>query len=53
MLVKRNDDTMQICVDFKDLNKACPKDKYPLLEIEQKIDSLGGFRWKSFSDAYK
>ena len=42
-----------MCVDFADLNKACPKDSYPLPEIEQKIESLGGFKWKSFLDAYK
>ena len=26
-----------MCVDFKDLNKACPKDSYPLPEIEQTV----------------
>ncbi|GJS33524.1 reverse transcriptase domain-containing protein [Tanacetum coccineum] len=29
--------------DFKDLNKACPKDGYPLPEIDWKMESLWGY----------
>ncbi|GJR71640.1 reverse transcriptase domain-containing protein [Tanacetum coccineum] len=36
-----------------DLNKACPKDLYPLPEIDWKIELLMGFRYKFFLDAYK
>ncbi|KAL4580201.1 hypothetical protein LXL04_016385 [Taraxacum kok-saghyz] len=53
VLVKKGDGSMRMCVDFTDLNKACPKDSYPLPEIEQKIEALGGYKWKSFLDAYK
>ena len=53
VLVRKADGTMRMCVGFTDLNKACPKDSYPLPKIEQKIESLGGFKWKSFLDAYK
>jgi hypothetical protein len=42
-----------MCIDFKDLNKACPKDCYPLPEIDLKVDSLAGYKWKCFLDAYK
>ncbi|GJV51801.1 reverse transcriptase domain-containing protein [Tanacetum coccineum] len=42
-----------MCVDFKDLNKACPKDGYPLPEIDWKVESLCGFPFKCFLDAYK
>nr|GEY13508.1 reverse transcriptase domain-containing protein [Tanacetum cinerariifolium] len=38
---------------FKDLNKACPKDGYPLSEIDWKVESLCGFPFKCFLDAYK
>ncbi|GJX53502.1 reverse transcriptase domain-containing protein [Tanacetum coccineum] len=38
VMVKKHDDSWRICVDFKDLNKACPKDGYPLLEIDWKED---------------
>ncbi|GJX79518.1 hypothetical protein Tco_0327667 [Tanacetum coccineum] len=30
LLVKKHDDSWRMCMDFKDLNKACPKDGYPL-----------------------
>ncbi|GJX82700.1 hypothetical protein Tco_0332181 [Tanacetum coccineum] len=34
MMVRKHDDIWRMCVDFKDLNKACPKDGYPLPEID-------------------
>nr|GEY52146.1 reverse transcriptase domain-containing protein [Tanacetum cinerariifolium] len=36
VMVKKHDDSWRMCIDFKDLNKACPKDGYPLLEIDWK-----------------
>ncbi|GJX82136.1 reverse transcriptase domain-containing protein [Tanacetum coccineum] len=36
-----------------DLNKACPKDGYPLPEIDWKVESLCGYPFKCFLDAYK
>ncbi|GJT82741.1 hypothetical protein Tco_1057083 [Tanacetum coccineum] len=41
-----------MCVDFKNLNKACPKDGYPLPEIDWKVESLCGFPFKCFLNAY-
>nr|GEY68841.1 reverse transcriptase domain-containing protein [Tanacetum cinerariifolium] len=41
------------CVDFTDLNKACPQDCYPLPEIDWKVESLCGYPFKCFLDAYK
>nr|GEV37736.1 hypothetical protein [Tanacetum cinerariifolium] len=38
MLVKKVDDTWRMCTDFKKLNLACPKDYYPLLEIDLNIE---------------
>ncbi|GJT59399.1 reverse transcriptase domain-containing protein [Tanacetum coccineum] len=43
----------RMCADFKDLNKACLKDGYPLPEIDWKVESLCGFPFKCFLDAYK
>ncbi|GJW84256.1 reverse transcriptase domain-containing protein [Tanacetum coccineum] len=40
VMVKKHDDSWRMCVDFKDLNKACPKDGYPLPEIDWKVESL-------------
>ncbi|GJZ56216.1 putative nucleotidyltransferase, ribonuclease H [Tanacetum coccineum] len=53
VLVKKVDGSWRMCIDFKDLNKACPKDLYPLPEIDWKIESLMGFQYKCFLDAYK
>ncbi|GKE46737.1 reverse transcriptase domain-containing protein [Tanacetum coccineum] len=53
VMVKKHDDSWRMCVDFKDLNKAYPKDGYPLPEIDWKVKSLCGFPFKCFLDAYK
>ncbi|GJU50316.1 reverse transcriptase domain-containing protein [Tanacetum coccineum] len=53
VMVKKNDNSWRMCVDFKDINKACPKDGYPLPEIDWKVESLCGFPFKCFLDAYK
>ncbi|GJR86179.1 reverse transcriptase domain-containing protein [Tanacetum coccineum] len=53
ILVKKPDNSWWMCIDFKDLNKACSKDLYPLPEIDWKIESLMGFKYKCFLDAYK
>ncbi|CAH1413246.1 unnamed protein product [Lactuca virosa] len=42
-----------MCIDYSDLNNACPKDHYPHPEIDQKVQSLEGFQFKCFLDAYK
>ncbi|GJR88614.1 hypothetical protein Tco_0212625 [Tanacetum coccineum] len=34
VMIKKHDNSWRMCVDFKDLNKACPKDGYPLPEID-------------------
>ena len=41
-----------MCVDFTDLNKACPKDFYPLPSIDSLVDSTSGCRMLSFLDAF-
>ncbi|GKD92396.1 hypothetical protein Tco_1372233 [Tanacetum coccineum] len=53
VLVKKHDGNWRMCVDFKDLNKACLKDGYPLPEIDWKVESLCGYPFKCFLDAYK
>ena len=30
VMVKKTNEKWRMCVDFTDLNKACPKDSYPL-----------------------
>ena len=41
-----------MCVDYTDLNKACPKDHFPLPRIDQIVDSTSGCKILSFLDAY-
>jgi len=43
---------MVMCVDFTDLNKACPKDPYPLPNINALVDSASGCRLLSVLDAF-
>ncbi|XP_022014162.1 uncharacterized protein LOC110913648 [Helianthus annuus] len=53
VMVKKPDGTWRMCIDFKDLNKAFPKDAYPQPEMNFKVDSLVPYRYKCFLDAYK
>ncbi|GJZ27500.1 reverse transcriptase domain-containing protein [Tanacetum coccineum] len=53
VMVKKHDNSWRMCVDFKDLNKACPKGGYLLPEIDWKVESLCGLPFKCFLDAYK
>jgi hypothetical protein len=39
-------------VDYTDLNMACPKDAYPLPNIDYLINNASGFKTLSFMDAY-
>ena len=41
-----------MCVDFTDLNKACPKDSYPLLRINILVDSTTRHQLLSFMDTF-
>nr|GEX88909.1 reverse transcriptase domain-containing protein [Tanacetum cinerariifolium] len=53
ILVKKSNEKWRMCMDFKNINSACPKDHYPLPVIDEKIESVVGFRYKCFLDAYK
>ncbi|GJX53730.1 hypothetical protein Tco_0282099 [Tanacetum coccineum] len=48
ILVKKVDDTWRMCIDLKNLNSMCPKDYYPLPEIDLKIEAVMGFPFKCF-----
>ena len=43
---------LHICVDFRDLNKACPKDDFPIPISEILIDVTMGYEIFSFMDGY-
>ena len=42
-----------MCVDFTNLNKACPKYPFPLPQIDQLVDAMVGHPWMSFLDAFQ
>ncbi|KAL2243527.1 UNVERIFIED_CONTAM: Retrovirus-related Pol polyprotein from transposon [Sesamum indicum] len=42
----------RVCIDFTDLNKACPKDLYPVPRIDALVDSTAGYELFSMMDAY-
>ena len=52
VLVKKANGKWRMCVDFTDLNKACPKDSYPLPSIDALVDSASGCNILSFLDAF-
>ena len=51
-MVPKKDKSWRLCVDFKDLNKACPKDPFPLPRIDQIIDATAGHDSPCFLHAY-
>ncbi|GJZ39367.1 reverse transcriptase domain-containing protein [Tanacetum coccineum] len=53
VMVKKSTRGWKMCVHFRNINIACPKDCYPLPELDWKVESLSGFWLKCFRDAYK
>ena len=52
VLVKKANGKWRMCSDFTDLNKACPKDSFPLPRIDQLVDSIAGHKFLTFMDAF-
>ena len=52
VLVKKANGKWRMCVDFMDLNKACPKDSFSLPRIDQLVDSTKGHKLLTFLDAF-
>jgi Reverse transcriptase (RNA-dependent DNA polymerase). len=52
VMVRKANGKWRMCVEFTDLNKACPKDHFPLPRIDQLVDSTAGCELLSFLDAY-
>jgi hypothetical protein len=52
VLVKKSNGKWRMCVDITDLNKACPKDSYPLSRIDLLVNSTSGHELLSFMDAF-
>ena len=52
VLVKKANGKWRMFVDFTDLNKAFPKDSYPLPSIDALVDSASGCKMFNFLDAF-
>ena len=52
VMVKKANGKWRMCVDFTNLNKACPKDSYPLPQINTLVDSNARHQLLSFMDAF-
>jgi hypothetical protein len=53
VVVRKKNGKWRVCVDFSDLNKACPKDSFPFPRIDQLVDSASGLERLSFLDAFQ
>ncbi|PKA56186.1 RNA-directed DNA polymerase like [Apostasia shenzhenica] len=51
-MVKKANGKWRMCVDFRTLNQACPKDTYPLPRIDTMVDRTVGYEVMSFLDAF-
>ena len=52
VMVKKAGGKWRMCVDFIDLNKACPKDSFSLSSIDRLVDASTGHHILSFMDAF-
>ena len=52
VLVKKLNGKWRLYIDFTDVNKACPKDSFPLSRIDLIVDATAGHELLSFMDAF-
>jgi hypothetical protein len=52
VMVKKGNKKWRMCIDFTDLNKACPKDEFPLPIIDSLIDAAATSELMGLLDCY-
>ena len=50
--VPKKDGKVRVCVDFRNLNKASPKDDFPLPYVDLLVDSIACHSMLSFMDGF-
>ena len=45
LFLKKNDESLRLCIDYRGINNITIKDKYPLPRIEELLDQLRGASW--------
>lgn len=53
IMVKKKNGKWWACVDFTNLNHACPKDPFPVPKIDQVVDATCEHQRTSFLDAFQ
>ena len=52
VVILKNDGKCRVCVDYTNLNDSCPKDIFPLPQIDQIVDATAEHGMLSFIDAF-
>ena len=53
VVVKKKSGKWRACIDFTDLNKACPKDPFLMPKIDQLVNATVGHPRMTFLDAFQ
>ena len=52
VLVKNANEKWRLCIDFTDVNRACPKDSFPFPRIDLIVDATTGHELLNFMDSF-
>ena len=52
VLIPKKDGKVRMCVDYRDFNKASPKDNFPLPHIDTLVDNTSGYSLFSLIDGF-
>ena len=52
VIVKKANGKWRLCIDFTNINRACPKDSFPLPRIDLIVDAIAGHELLGFMDAF-